>query len=924
MGDDYVILETRGYRERLKRHVAFQSGTLKLILTASTEFAEKGGPIVRLPTLSPSTLRQICAYLEESSAVGGAGGVGFVPEMSTVSFLLMNGLYLDLPGLVDICCDYISNNFDYVDMFGDLPSEIIRNILGRLNPFSLKRAEVILKEELSKSSYRKLGWESIWKDKFKVYHSKDNGYYELQMKSVWKSKTKGNPVNLKKACIERELLKIIKRANISQSHDFIRKAIHLLAPSCSSLLLNGCGVDKSLLQSLWNNLPEDLQLINLSHGGFSGEVIDSLLHTMAAKKVKISLLDLSSCKLEEPVLWGLISGLRYKFEEMKSEINVMDKNLQGVENLAVVSLSSHELDRTSNRTKVASRKSKRLTFKKELDPGHTSLPDIRNGMRNTGKLPLLKSASAGAVAKHIPMKNVVDMSISVRQKTSLEKASSTARFVSRRGLEEKLGGDSIKASSSESEKGTVVKHTSKKGVHPKLEYANITGHKVTKINKVKKKVKHLNDFEKQNENKFSSKKKVSNVSSTNQRREKDVLKSNAKEGNVFMEMILRGNSLTGCAESLCHVLQMGRTLKYLNISFNNLGESGSLCVSQLLKCQNCTLKGINLRGTGLGKAGLENIAECLMKNNTLELIDISENLPECNGTDPGISLGKALEINCTVKEFYASKNNFSTSGIFSLTDCLKKNKNLETIDLSEVDFGAAGSRNLALKLKDNTSLKELNLFCNNIPSRGCIDIAAFLSCNSTVTKLNLGCNAISTAVAESFAAILSKNCFLTHLTLDGNECGPFMKSEGCTMMAKSLMINTSLQYLSLNGQQIGNKGATAFAKALPKSHLKYLGAKNCNIGAKGSTALIDCFQSFPWSSSSFTLNLIDNPIPDENVAVLKGMKRSGLAITVSTNQCTVFSYEEHADAVHSEVKMENPGTYNSYLPKVCLTTCGGS
>eukprot|EP01135_Chromosphaera_perkinsii_P008606 Nk52_evm48s1401 gene=Nk52_evmTU48s1401 len=831
MKGDYIVLETQGYRERVAKEVAFMSGTLMVIANGSHGFQEGKEGIIRLPTLTPSGLRQISRFLHEESRrrVDDEEEYQFQPEIPTVAHLIMDALYLDLPKLVDLCLGVICKYFDCMETFGDLPLEIVQGILKKLTVFNLKKAETMLKKDLKSKQFRKLAWESYWGRLFAESISPKPVVvpYKEVMCSFDHDIKKGNSGNAKRSrCVERELQHIVNEAT---TLDALEEGIEELAPECRYLCLSNCKfVEK--LPLLWASL-NNLKQLNVGNCNFSGEVVQKLIKALTGHKI-IKRLDISHCKLEEQVLWGLVSGLRYKREEMRT-VQSQPSMTRKKANLENVGLQAE--------AKVA------------------QMFGVKKAKQNEcGNRPILKEQDLSL--PNIP-KELGTCKTHNRHHHS--KSNNTTK-------------NGLKAKSSSGVTGMSKFHLKQEGGNAKRIPGNfvlpniMTGSK--KMKNIEKEIKSGHKIKGKKKGDTAGKKATEDAKSKSQIHGSTAKEEKVDKEEAKFELILRGNSLVGCSESICSMLQYGKGfLSVLNLSYNLIGEPGGHCLAQFLRLPLCSLQTLGVQCCGLGKGGVECIMDALAVNRSLEGIDVGDNISDFYGMDPGIAIGKMLEQNTTLFRLFAGRNKFGSTGIFAITDGFKVNNSLQCLELPEVEFGAAGCRNLVLKLNQNGALQRLNLSNNGIPSRGCIDLAALLSCNSSMTHLNLNGNSISPAVAESFAAILArKQCALTHLYLGATKLlakSQTMGSDGCVAIAKSLRTNTTLKHLSIEGQNVSNKGCSAIAKVIPKTQLMYLNLRHCHIGAKGACELFNALKArvntaYCPGMQHIHLDLADNPLDD--------------------------------------------------------------
>ncbi|XDV48470.1 hypothetical protein PO909_017876 [Leuciscus waleckii] len=233
--------------------------------------------------------------------------------------------------------------------------------------------------------------------------------------------------------------------------------------------------------------------------------------------------------------------------------------------------------------------------------------------------------------------------------------------------------------------------------------------------------------------------------------------------------VCRKANLSGCYLTLksCSILaQTLRNLRELNLSHNNLQDSGLKLLSVGLKNSHCKLRTLELYNCRIGEEGFS-------------------------------ALGSALRSNPShMRELDLSWNNPGVSGVILLSDLLKDpHCNLEKLQLSDCSIGEEGFAVLASALRSNHShLRELNLSSNKPGDSGVKQLSDVLE---------------------------YPQCKLEKLQLSNCSIG----EEGCAVLASALRSNSSrLRELDLSSNKPGDSGQKLLSDLLenPQSKLEKL------------------------------------------------------------------------------------------------------
>ncbi|XP_073699644.1 uncharacterized protein [Garra rufa] len=311
-------------------------------------------------------------------------------------------------------------------------------------------------------------------------------------------------------------------------------------------------------------------------------------------------------------------------------------------------------------------------------------------------------------------------------------------------------------------------------------------------------------------------------------------------------LILCSCSLTeeSCS-ALATVLKSKSSLTELDMSDNNLRDSGVKKLQNGLENTNCTLQKLRLSNCSITEEGYKALASAL-RSNPSHLIEL-----DLTGNDPGQSGVKELsdllqDPNCKLKLRFLSPS--ADEACQDVNRVLGENLLLlRELNLSECKLGPSGLKKLATVLKDkHCKLNTLILNNSNITDEDCCVLTEALNSNpSNLTELNLSGTKLKNSGMKIFL-ILFKNeqCRLKRLKLN-SIC---ITEEGCAALVSALNSNPSnLIELDLSGNTLLNSGVTEISTLLGNSQciLQILRLSDCSITEEGYKALASALRSNP-------------------------------------------------------------------------------
>ncbi|XP_072893939.1 NACHT, LRR and PYD domains-containing protein 12-like [Hemitrygon akajei] len=317
------------------------------------------------------------------------------------------------------------------------------------------------------------------------------------------------------------------------------------------------------------------------------------------------------------------------------------------------------------------------------------------------------------------------------------------------------------------------------------------------------------------------------------------------------------------AEDLASVLKTNNSLKELDLGHNELGDSGVKLVSVALRNAECKIQKLWLWDVSLTYSGAEDLASALSTNTSLTELDMSEN----ELGDSGVKLVSAAlrNLECKIQTLEMIDVGLTDSGAEDLVSALSTNTSLMELNLSNNELGDSGVKLVSAALRNpECKIQKLGLIDVGLTDSGAEDLASALSTNPLLTGLDLSENKLGDAGVKIVSvALRNPECKIQKLRLTHVS----LTDSGTENLASALSANPSLTELNLSDNHLGDSGVKLVSAALrnPECKIQKLWLDNVGLTDSGAEDLVSALSTNP---SLTVLNLGYNSLTDRSVPAI--------------------------------------------------------
>ncbi|XP_041029878.1 NACHT, LRR and PYD domains-containing protein 3-like isoform X2 [Carcharodon carcharias] len=221
-------------------------------------------------------------------------------------------------------------------------------------------------------------------------------------------------------------------------------------------------------------------------------------------------------------------------------------------------------------------------------------------------------------------------------------------------------------------------------------------------------------------------------------------------------------------EGLQRLVSVLHKCQDLRLGDNNLGDSGVKLLSAVLSNPDCKIQKLCLHCNALTDSCAMDLVSALGTNQSLTNLDLSDN----NLGDSGMKrLSAALKnTDCKIERLSLYGNALTDSCAEDLASVLSINRSLTDLDLGWNNLGNSGVKLLSVALRNpGCKMQKLHLYGNNLTDSCAEDLTSALSTNPLLTDLNLQSNSFTDQSVPALRHLILTNGTLERIRLCDNQ-----------------------------------------------------------------------------------------------------------------------------------------------------------
>ena len=223
---------------------------------------------------------------------------------------------------------------------------------------------------------------------------------------------------------------------------------------------------------------------------------------------------------------------------------------------------------------------------------------------------------------------------------------------------------------------------------------------------------------------------------------------------------------------MSHILSL-KNLSKLNLQMNNINDKDIKTIINFIKDNNTPIKNLILKNNKITQEGSESISDLIKFSKTLKLLDLSFNELKSEGVKKICNSIIVTEPNSNLEQLFLNGNkcnDYCSDDIFNLL-INKKSKKLKLLSLNINFFSNKGIDKILSSLRKNVSLKQLCLSENKIDEKAFNNLVNYLKFNKTLKILEIKSSRINDESLKNIMQIFSDNLSLEKINLNDNYLG---------------------------------------------------------------------------------------------------------------------------------------------------------